>query len=229
MLPTSVYRVLLPLATLVSTSCMVPQTPTLPEATSAPLVGERCTAGTSPCRCVAPGESPGSPAEGHRRFEVLLPRNQGTRNAVVIEGLGAMVGDTSQPEDSCYYIDLPIGASPQVTYMAESENRDRGLTVGFSIREAGADGGWYGVLEQHCGSGQTPCRYESVEDWTSAVEGGHRFHDPCGSTSLDGMRVDGGLYNRHFTDAQLTFTLILSHDPPEGLPGSACADPAHAQ
>lgn len=107
--------------------------------------------------------------------------------------------------------------------MAEGYNRERAISVAFSIREFSAEHGWYDVIRQRCGSNDTPCQYESIEDWTSTVRTGHRFHDPCGSTTIDNIRVDGGIYNFHFTDAQFSFDLRLNPDPPAGPPGSVCS------
>ena len=171
------------------------------------------------------GTDVGTPPEGLRRFEVQLPHTRGTASALVIEGVGAMVRDVDNPEGSCFYMDLRPGATYRVQYLAQSDNRDRGISVAFAMRELGPEGGWYNVISQRCGSSDTPCRYESVTDWTTAVEDGHRFHDPCGSTILDDMRVDGGLYDRHFIDAQFSFNLVLRDEPPIGTPGSSCQRP----
>ena len=92
------------------------------------------------------------------------------------------------------------------------------------MREVGPEGGWYDLLEQRCGTSDTPCRYESVRDWTAAISGGHRFHDSCGSARLMGMRVEGNVLERHLTDGELSFDMNLRHEGPLGSPGGRCRE-----
>lgn len=136
-----------------------------------------------------------------------------------------MVRDEDDPEGSCFYMDLRPGATYSVRYLARAHSRERGISVAFRVRELADDGRWYDVLQQRCGSSDTPCHYESVSDWTRAVEGGHRFHDPCGSSQLEDMRVDGGLYDRRFSDAQFSFSIVLRQEGPLGPPRSNCRVP----
>jgi hypothetical protein len=157
-----------------------------------------------------------------RRFEVRLPAARGTSSALVIEGVGAMLRDEDNPEGSCFYLDLRPGATYSVQYQAQAHQRERGITVSFSMRELSPDGRWYDVIQQQCGSNDEPCHYESVSDWTQAVSGGHMFHDPCGSSYVEGVRVEGGLYDRTFIDSQFTFGLILREEDPQLPPGSPC-------
>lgn len=204
-----------------STACTVAGPPAFPERITAPLAGPRCDDPHRPCRCVDDAESAGTPPEGVRRFEVRLPGTRGTASAVEIEGVGAVRREADDIAGSCFYLDLSPGATYRVRYLAQTDNRNRGITVAFSLRELGPEG-WYNVIQQRCGTADTPCRYESVSDWIRAVESGHRFHDPCSSSRIEGARVDGGLYDRHFIDAQFSFNLILRHHPPTEAPGSAC-------
>jgi len=165
----------------------------------------------------------GEPPEGFRRFEVRLPAARGTASAVVIDGLGALVRDEANPAGSCFYLDLLVGSTYQVRYLAQAEHRDRGVVAAFSLREAAPAGaGWYDVLHQSCGSRDEPCPYESPADWTAAIRGGHRFHDECGSTELENINIEGGLYDRRFIDVQFTFDLRVRSESPEGPPGSRC-------
>jgi len=203
---------------LLVTACAVSGPPRFPETTNVPLVGPRCDQPERPCRCSVTGDDAGTPPEGRRRFELRLPSTRGTASALEIEGVGAVVRDERDPEGSCFYLDLRPGATYRVRYLAQAVSRERGISVAFTIREAGPEGGWYDVLTQRCGSSDRSCHYGSVSDWISAVEGGHRFHDPCGSTDLANMRVDGGLYDRRFIDAQFAFDLVVATEPPTGAP-----------
>jgi hypothetical protein len=206
-------------------ACHVAGPPELPDAVTATLVGPRCDRPGRPCRCDLSQRPVGAPPAGHRRFEIRLPQAIGTRSAVDIDGIGAVVRDENDAEGSCFYLDLDPGATYRVRYLAAAHDRNRGLTAAFSVRELGPDGdSWYDVVQQRCGTNDTPCHHESVQDWTRSIEGGHRFHDPCGSTRIAGMRVDGGLYDRHFADVQISFDLTLRHHPPTAPPRSACRD-----
>ena len=207
---------------LCAAACAMSVPPRFPETTNTPLVGPHCGRPERPCRCSSTDTDAGDPPEGRRRFEIRLPNTQGTASAVEIDGIGTVVRDESDPGGSCFYLDLRPGATYRFRYLAQAASRERGISVAFTIREARREGGWYDVLTQRCGSSDRSCQYESVSDWISAVEGGHRFHDPCGSTDLANMRVDGGLYDRRFTDAQFAFDLVVGSEPPLGRPGGAC-------
>lgn len=207
---------------MVLTACTVPGPPAFPEAVSAQLVGPLCDRPGVPCQCTVSTGDVGTPPPGLRRFEVRLPAARGTSSAVVLNDIGALVRDEANPEGSCFYLDLRPGATYRVEYLAQAAQRERGITVDFSMRELSSDGRWYDVIQQHCGSNDEPCHYGSVSDWTQAVESGHRFHDPCGSTVIEGARVEGGLYDRSFIDAQFTFGLRLREEEPPMPPGSPC-------
>lgn len=207
---------------MVLTACTAPGPPAFPEAISAPLVGPLCERPGQPCQCTINTGDVGTPSPGTRRFEVRLPPARGTSSALVIDGFGALLRDEANPEGSCFYLDLSPGATYRMQYLAQAAQRERGITVAFSMRELSPDGRWYDVIQQRCGSNDEPCHYESVSDWTQAVSGGHRFHDPCGSTYIEGIQVEGGLYDRTFIDSQFTFGLILREEDPPMPPGSPC-------
>lgn len=209
-------------AALMGSACTVEGPPAFPDNTSAMLAGPLCDIPDQPCRCATDPSQAGQPAQGYRRFEIQLGNTRGTSSAVTVEGIGTFLRDESNPEGSCFYFDTRLGSTHHVRYLAQSSNRDRGISVAFNMREVADEQGWYSVLEQRCGSSSQSCRYESVEDWTRAISSGHRFHDRCGSTDLIDMRVDGGLYDRHFIDAQLTFDMLTRDEGPRGEPGGAC-------
>ena len=210
------------LLALTLTACNTVRPPAFPDATTAALAGPSCQGSGQACRCALSSSDVGTPPPGLRRYEVRLPSTQGTASAVVIDGVGALVRDQGNPDGSCFYVDLRPGATYRVQYMAQAQSRERGISVSFSMKELGPEGNWYDVIQQICGSNDEPCGYESVSDWTEAVSGGHRFHDPCSSSLVEGIRVDGGLYDRRFIDAQFTFGLRLHEQPPTQPPGSVC-------
>lgn len=213
---------LIPLA---GAACAVEGPPAFPRETTATLAGPLCARPGRPCRCADDAGEAGTAAPGMRRFEVRLPAVQGTSSAVAVEGIGSMVRDEASSEPSCFYFDGRLGATYQVRYLVAAQDRERGLSIAFEMRELSDEGAWYDVLLQRCGTAREPCHYEGIHDWTEAISGGHRFHDRCGSTRLTGMRVDGGTYGHQITDGQLSLEMNLRQEGPVGPPGGSCRDP----
>ena len=203
-------------------ACTVTGPPAFPDGTTAQLVGPLCESQSAPCLCADNAAETGAPPEGLRRFEIRLPATRGTASAAVVEGVGALLRDEDHPGGSCFYIDLRPGATYHLRYLARAHSRERGISVAFGIREVAPMGGWYDVISQQCGSSDSPCGYESVADWTAAFGGGHRFNDPCGSTLIEEVRVEGGIFDQRFEDAQFSFDLEVVAEPPTRAPGSSC-------
>lgn len=196
--------------------------PAFPDGTTAALAGPLCERQGGPCLCANSVAEVGQPPEGLRRFEVRLPSTRGTASAMAIDGVGTLLRDEENPGGSCFYLDLRPGATYHVRYLARAHSRERGISVAFGIREVGPRGSWYDVIAQRCGSSDEPCGYRSVADWTADFGGGGRFHDPCGSTLIEQVRVEGGIFDQRFEDAQFSFDLEVMPPPPERAPGSVC-------
>ena len=121
---------------------------------------------------------------------------------------------------------MMLGERYAVTVHGRGARRERGLALGYSIREYNPAGpGFYRIIEQLCGDATAACPHSDASDWGRDYENGRGGWDPCSSTRVEGYRAQGGFFEGHMTDAQLSFTLNVYRFTPERLPGSERCPP----
>lgn len=200
--------------------CASTSAPSMPTTTSAPLVGPLCGAPGRPCRCADDGEALGDVPSGHKRFEVRLLQASDSETAVTIAGVGTLVRPSGQAGDRCFYVDLPAGQSRAVTVHARGARRERGVAIGYSIREYNpARPGFYTIVQQQCGDATAVCPHDDAGDWGAEYQNGRGGWDPCSSTRVEGYRAEGGFYDRHATDVDISFSLKVYGFVPRRAPG----------
>lgn len=218
-----VTRSIVPLACLFATlpACGVSATaPPMPTTTSAPLVGSMCGTPGRPCRCADEGEGLGDVPAGKKRFEVRLAQAADSETAVTIEGVGTLLRPSGEQGDRCFYLDLAAGQSHAVTIHGRGARRERGMSIGYTIREYDPRAhGFYTLVRQQCGDATSVCPHDDAGDWGTEYANGRGGWDPCSSTRVEGYRAVGGFYDRHATDVDIALTLKVYAFVPRRQPG----------
>ncbi|MBI2894291.1 MAG: hypothetical protein HYY06_12130 [Deltaproteobacteria bacterium] len=213
-------RAILPVTASLLAAC-ASAAPAFPASTSAELVGTSCGSPGRPCRCVESGETLGEVPAGKKRFEVRLPQISESDTGVSLAGVGDVVRPSGEQGDRCFYIDLEAGRTYAVTVHGRAARRERGLSLGYTIREYNPRGpGFYTIIDQVCGDATAACPIDDPSGWTSDYQSGRGRWDPCSSTRVEGYTAQGGFYDRHPTDAQISFALKVYEFEPRRLPGA---------
>jgi hypothetical protein len=207
-------------ATSILAGCMSGPPP-FPTSTSAALTGSMCGAPGRPCRCAQDGEALGDVPAGRKRFEVRLAQVSESEAGVSIEGIGDVVRPGGEQGDRCFYVDLEAGRTYGVTVQARADRRERGLALGYTIREYNPAGpGFYTIVGQQCGDATAACPFDDPSDWISDYQRSRGRWDPCSSTKVRGYQAAGGFYDRHPMDAQIRFSLEVYRFTPRSAPGA---------
>lgn len=194
----------------------------MPTSTTAPLAGAACSAQGQPCRCAEDGESLGDVPAGKKRFEVRMTQVSDSETAVTIGGIGTLLRPSGLQGDKCFYVDLTGGQTYPVTVHGRGKRRERGLAIGYSIREynpAGETPGMYTIVGQQCGDATSVCPHDDAGDWAAEYQVGRGGWDPCSSTRVESYQASGGFYDRHATDVDITFGLKVYQFVPRRAPG----------
>ena len=201
-------------------ACSSATAPPMPTTTSAPLAGSACGAPGRPCRCAEDGEALGDVPAGKKRFEVRLQQASDSETAVTIAGVGTLVRPSGQQGDKCFYLDLTAGQTHAVTVHARGARRERGVSIGYSIREYNPAGpGFYMLVRQQCGDATAVCPFDDAGDWGADYANGRGGWDRCSSTRVEGYQASGGFYDRHPTDVDVSFNLKVYEFVPRRAPG----------
>jgi hypothetical protein len=200
--------------------------PRFPPETTLRASGARCGAGKAcSCRSLAGGEGQAEEgiAAGHKRFEFRLPR---TPSAlwVAVEGKGVFYKPPEVLAPTCFYVDLPPGQH-RVNLRGEKRDPEVGLQAALELYEHGPKGPfWYRVFDFVCGGNANRCTRAAAQGWIDFQRKLPRgVLDPCSSTMVRGVSVDGVREERlltDFLDLDLAFTLKLYAFEPYRSPGS---------
>ena len=192
----------------------------MPTATTAPLMGSMCGSPGQPCRCADEGENLGDVPAGKKRFEFRLAQVGDTETAVTLGGIGTLLRPSGQQGDRCFYVDLGAGEAVPVTAHARGARRERGMAIAYTIREYDPQSrGFYTVVHQQCGDATSVCPHDDSGDWGAEFSNGRGGWDPCSSTRVEGYQAEGGFYDRHATDVDISFTLKVYRFVPRRRPG----------
>lgn len=192
----------------------------MPTTTTAPLTSSLCGTPGRPCRCAEDGESLGDVPAGKKRFEVRLAQVSDTESAVTLGGVGTLLRPSGQQGDRCFYVDLAAGRSVPVTVHARGARRERGMAIDFSIREYDPRSpGFYTIVRQQCGDATSVCPFDDAGDWSTDYGTRRGGWDQCSSTRVEGYHAEGGFYDRHATDVDVSFSLKVYEFVPRRRPG----------
>jgi hypothetical protein len=153
--------------------------------------GARCSGDKCTCRTVdnygrPAGEpsSEGDVAPGQKRFEFRTGRGF-DRTTVTIESRGTLVKETTLPEPSCAYVDLPPGHY-RVVLRAEAKDQAQGIQPRLVVAEYGTETkDWYDTFSFACGDGGQRCIKDDMNEWLGKVRGVPRgIFDKCGSARV---------------------------------------------
>jgi hypothetical protein len=163
-------------------------------------------------------------APGHKRFEFRLPRTP-SPIWVAVEGKGVFYKPPESLAPSCFYLDLTPGEH-RVNLRGEKRDPEVGLQAGLEIYEHGPKSGpyWYRVFDFVCGGNANRCTKGAAQSWVEFQRKLPRgVLDPCSSTMIRGVGVDGVREERlltDFLDLDLAFTLKIYGFEPYRSPGS---------
>jgi hypothetical protein len=139
------------------------------------------------------------------------------------------VSSTSRP--TCFYLDLTPGEH-RVNLRSEKRDPDVGLQTGLMIYEHGPKSGpyWYRVFDFICGGNANRCTKGAAQSWVEFQRKLPRgVLDPCSSTMIRAVAVDGTREERlltDFLDLDLAFAIKIYGFLPYQSPGSpSCKAP----
>jgi hypothetical protein len=191
--------------------------------------GARCSGEKCTCRNLdnygrATGESSseGTIAAGQKRFELRTGRGF-DKTTVTIESRGTLVKETTLPEPSCAYIDLPPGTY-RVVLRAAAKDEGQGIQPRLMIGEYGSEThDWYNTFAFSCGGEAGRCIKDDMNDWFEKAKQVNRgIFDKCGSTRV----TDIAWHVEHspeqtLEDLTLELTLHVYKFPPRFPHGTA--------
>jgi hypothetical protein len=159
----------------------------------APLktAGARCSGDKCVCRVVdnygrpaGEASSEGDVAEGQKRFEFRTGRGM-DRVAVTVESRGTLVKETSLPDASCAYVDLPPG-NYRVQMKAEAKDKAQGIQPRLVVAEYGKETkDWYDTFSFACGGEAQRCIKDDMNEWFGRARAVQRgIFDKCGSARV---------------------------------------------
>lgn len=192
--------------------------PPAPE-TRATLAGPLCE--SDGCRCKsATGDDAGTPAEGVKRYEVVLGPSENQLWATVDD---MVLYKSRERATECFYVDLRPGKHA-VTLRAHEEDH---FGARLKIAEQGkASLWWYDTFDFYCGAPGL-CSLEGLDSWKAdAARFEQGKHDPCGSTLIRGVTWQTGTVPDllHPSELLLELTLDVYEFVPEQPPGhESCA------
>lgn len=165
----------------------------------------------------------------------------GTRIGARVAGVGTAVRPDDDPGERCFRVDLEPGSVYDVELVAISTERNRPISARWDVHELAASvlfpGGpagepgalpasrrpaLYTTFSTGCGTLSGPCQLEGARTWLEDIAGSYGEWDPCGSTQIRAMRVEGAdLPNDgRLSDVVISFQLVLKRNPPERPPGT---------
>lgn len=185
--------------------------------TVATLAGPLCDGAV--CKCREPGDDPGSPDPGHKRYEIEVGPIDNELWVLLDE---MVLYKTVERSTACFYVDLTPGKHA-ITVRGKGKN---GFAARLRVAELGAKGA-YDTFDFQCG-GPDHCQLSTLESWHAGLAKYKRnVHDPCGSTKVRDIDWQSGKSPDliHPTELELYLVLDVYDFVPEHGPGDpACAD-----
>jgi hypothetical protein len=216
--------------TILMCSCTKNGTPVAAPLAEGALVtaGARCQGGKCTCRTVdnygrpaGEASSEGDIAAGQKRFEFRTGRGF-DKTTVTIESRGTLVKETTLPEPSCAYVDLPPGAY-HVVLRAAAKDQGQGIQPRLVVAEYGSEThDWYDSFAFSCTGEAQRCIKDDMNEWFNKAKSVSRgIFDKCGSTRV----TDLGWHVEHspeqtMEDLTLEFVLHVYKFPPRWKHGT---------
>lgn len=185
--------------------------------TRATVVGPLCDG--EACKCLEPGDDPGQPDPGAKRYQFTLGP---TANEMWVMVDDMVLYKGVERATDCFLVDLRHGEHRVVVRAAGAS----GFAAGLTVNELGAKGP-YATFEFACG-GPDPCAFDHIDEFKQGLARYPRgVHDPCGSTRIRAIEwLTGKSEDRvHPSELQLSLTLDAYDFTPEQPSGDpSCKD-----
>jgi hypothetical protein len=169
-----------------------------PDTPAPQLAGARCRDGT--CTCRQPGDDTEKepPPDGSKRLEIRLSVDEG-QGTLESPTLGKFTA--SGVQQTCYYLDVPVGSKAGLNFVAQAARPQRGFTPRLTLSEYGPAGPyWYEIFALECAGVSGRCDRAGADAWGARIarERKRGRNDPCGSLVVTGLgwETTGGQADR---------------------------------